>query len=259
MLVAELWICSPGGQRGAVLQGRPLLPGVQAAASERPAHRAVAQTGPHACCQLLQQGAARPSFLSACPPAFGADAQLLHAGSCVQVKQLPLVKPYLRSVQNHNNKSVNEALNNLFIIEEDFAVREPAPVLPFWCGAQRRCVSTDRCGFALHQALRTSIDAYDNFDNISLAQSLEKHELIEFRRIAAYLFKGNNRWKQSVELCKKDKLYKVQARLAPRPAGHPPAAALSESSLLHPAGCHAVRVRVQRHRAGGGAPGLVPQ
>lgn len=59
------------------------------------------------------------------------------------------------------------------------------------------------------QALRTSIDAYDNFDNISLAQSLEKHELIEFRRIAAYLFKGNNRWKQSVELCKKDKLYKV--------------------------------------------------
>ncbi|KAG9339792.1 hypothetical protein JZ751_022458, partial [Albula glossodonta] len=60
----------------------------------------------------------------------------------------------------------------------------------------------------LRSALRTSIDAYDNFDNISLAQRLEKHELIEFRRIAAYLFKGNNRWKQSVELCKKDKLYK---------------------------------------------------
>lgn len=60
------------------------------------------------------------------------------------------------------------------------------------------------------QALRTSIDAYDNFDNISLAQRLEKHELIEFRRIAAYLFKGNNRWKQSVELCKKDRLYKVR-------------------------------------------------
>uniref|UniRef100_A0A4W5PW71 Clathrin, heavy chain a (Hc) n=1 Tax=Hucho hucho TaxID=62062 RepID=A0A4W5PW71_9TELE len=95
-----------------------------------------------------------------------------------KVKQLPLVKPYLRSVQNHNNKSVNEALSNLFITEEDY------------------------------QALRTSIDAYDNFDNISLAQRLEKHELMEFRRIAAYLFKGNNRWKQSVELCKKDKLYK---------------------------------------------------
>lgn len=59
------------------------------------------------------------------------------------------------------------------------------------------------------QGLRASIDAYDNFDNISLAQRLEKHELIEFRRIAAYLYKGNNRWKQSVELCKKDRLYKV--------------------------------------------------
>lgn len=38
------------------------------------------------------------------------------------MKQLPLVKTYLRSVQNHNNKAVNEALNNLFINEEDYAV-----------------------------------------------------------------------------------------------------------------------------------------
>ena len=41
------------------------------------------------------------------------------------------------------------------------------------------------------------------------SQRLEKHELVEFRRIAAYLYKGNNRWRQSVELCKKDLLYKV--------------------------------------------------
>ncbi|XP_042765825.1 clathrin heavy chain 2 isoform X3 [Panthera leo] len=73
--------------------------------------------------------------------------------------QLPLVKPYLRSVQSHNNKSVNEALNHLLTEEEDY-------------------------------------------------QRLEKHQLIEFRRIAAYLYKGNNRWAQSVELCKKDHLYK---------------------------------------------------
>uniref|UniRef100_A0A8C9J7V0 Clathrin heavy chain like 1 n=1 Tax=Panthera tigris altaica TaxID=74533 RepID=A0A8C9J7V0_PANTA len=92
--------------------------------------------------------------------------------------QLPLVKPYLRSVQSHNNKSVNEALNHLLTEEEDY------------------------------QGLRASIDAYDNFDNIALAQRLEKHQLIEFRRIAAYLYKGNNRWAQSVELCKKDHLYK---------------------------------------------------
>jgi clathrin heavy chain len=98
----------------------------------------------------------------------------------LRVKQLPLVKPYLRSIQNINNKATNEALNNLLIEEEDY------------------------------QSLRNSIDAYDNFDNISLAQRLEKHELIEFRRIGAYLFKGNNRWKQAVELCKKDRLYKVK-------------------------------------------------
>jgi len=91
---------------------------------------------------------------------------------------LQLVKPYLRSVQALNNKAINEALNGLLIDEEDY------------------------------QGLRTSIDAFDNFDNIALAQQLEKHELIEFRRIAAYLYKGNNRWKQSVELCKKDRLFR---------------------------------------------------
>ncbi len=95
-----------------------------------------------------------------------------------KVGHLQLVKPYLRSVQNLNNKSVNEALNGLLINEEDY------------------------------NALKASIDAFDNFDNISLAQALEKHDLIEFRRIAAYLYKGNKRWKQSVELCKKDNLFK---------------------------------------------------
>ena len=43
---------------------------------------------------------------------------------------------------------MNEALNGLLIDEEDY------------------------------NALKTSIDAFDNFDNIGLAQSLEKHELI---------------------------------------------------------------------------------
>jgi len=95
-----------------------------------------------------------------------------------KTNHLQLVKPYLRSVQNLNNKAVNEALNGLLITEEDY------------------------------QGLKTSIDAFDNFDNIQLAQTLEKHELIEFRRIAAYLYKGNNRWGQSVQLCKKDNLFK---------------------------------------------------
>jgi len=39
-----------------------------------------------------------------------------------QVNQLEVVKPYLRSVQSHNNKSVNEALNNLLMEEEDYQV-----------------------------------------------------------------------------------------------------------------------------------------
>ena len=92
--------------------------------------------------------------------------------------KLALVKPYLKAVQQNDNKFVNEAYNQLLIDEGDF------------------------------RALRESIDQYKNFDNIQLAQTLEKHELIEFRRIAAYLYKGNNRWQQSVELCKKDKLFK---------------------------------------------------
>ncbi|KAI4902079.1 hypothetical protein NFI96_027316, partial [Prochilodus magdalenae] len=101
-----------------------------------------------------------------------------------KVNQLRLVKPYLRSVQSQNNRAVNEALNSLLTEEEDF------------------------------QGLRASIDAYDNFDSISLAQNLEQHELIEFRRLAAYLYKINQRWAQSIQLCKKDNLYKCSV-------GHP--------------------------------------
>ena len=57
-------------------------------------------------------------------------------------------------------------------------------------------------------SLRSSIEDYDNFDQITLAQSVEKHELLEFRRIAATLYKNNKRWAQSVKLSKDDKMYK---------------------------------------------------
>ena len=40
-----------------------------------------------------------------------------------------------------------------------------------------------------HRALRESIDLYDQHDQIALAQRIEKHPLLEFRRIAAYLYK----------------------------------------------------------------------
>ena len=40
---------------------------------------------------------------------------------------------------------------------------------------------------------------------IGLATRLEKHELLEFRRLAAYVYKKNLRWKKAVELAKADK------------------------------------------------------
>lgn len=91
---------------------------------------------------------------------------------------LALIKPYIQSVQPLNIRAVNEALNQLLIDEED------------------------------HVALRTSVDTYSEFDNIVLAQQLEKHKVMEMRRIAAHLYKRNKRWQQSVELSKLDKLYK---------------------------------------------------
>ncbi|KAJ3319704.1 hypothetical protein HDV06_006120 [Boothiomyces sp. JEL0866] len=95
-----------------------------------------------------------------------------------KTNNLPLVKPYLVSVQQTNNAAVNSAYNDLLIEEEDF------------------------------KSLRDSIDNFPNFDNLALAQRLEKHALLEFRRIAAHLYKKNKRWEKSLDLSKKDKLFK---------------------------------------------------
>ncbi|PON85444.1 Clathrin, heavy chain [Trema orientale] len=91
---------------------------------------------------------------------------------------LRLVKPYMVAVQSNNVAAVNEALNEIYVEEEDY----------------------DR--------LRESIDLHDNFDQIGLAQKIEKHELLEMRRVAAYIYKKAGRWKQSIALSKKDNLYK---------------------------------------------------
>ncbi|KAI8847627.1 armadillo-type protein [Chytridium lagenaria] len=95
-----------------------------------------------------------------------------------KTNNLPLIKPYLIAVQQANNNAVNSAYNDLLIEEEDY------------------------------KSLRDSVDHFDNFDLLSLALRLEKHELLEFRRIAAHIYKKNKRWKQSIALSKKDKLYK---------------------------------------------------
>ncbi|KAF7833783.1 clathrin heavy chain 1 [Senna tora] len=117
-----------------------------------------------------------------------------------------LVKPYLVAVQSNNVSAVNEALNEIYVEEEDY----------------------DR--------LRESTDLHDNFDQIGLAQKvhpfllsfrgkndkfellltgldktyeqIEKHELLEMRRVAAYIYKKAGRWKQSIALSKKDNHYK---------------------------------------------------
>lgn len=88
-----------------------------------------------------------------------------------------LVEKYLLQVQRENLSAVNEALNSLFISQENY------------------------------KALRDSIEAHNHFDQIALAQRLETHELMEFRRIAALLYRNNKRYERSMELSKKDQLW----------------------------------------------------
>jgi len=42
----------------------------------------------------------------------------------------------------------------------------------------------------------------------TIHEQIEKHELLEMRRVAAYIYKKAGRWKQSIALSKKDNLYK---------------------------------------------------
>ena len=90
---------------------------------------------------------------------------------------LPLIRSYLIAVQNLDIHAVNEAVHDLLIEEEDY------------------------------QTLLDVIDQYSNFDHISLASRLEKHELLAFRRISAHLYKVNKKWEDSINLSKSDKLY----------------------------------------------------
>jgi clathrin heavy chain len=59
-----------------------------------------------------------------------------------------------------------------------------------------------------YEALRKSIDTFNNFNMIALATKLSTHELLEFRRISAYVYRCNKKWSQSIELSKNDKMWK---------------------------------------------------
>lgn len=91
---------------------------------------------------------------------------------------IPLIKPFLLNVQVQNKKAVNNAINDLLIEEEDY------------------------------KTLRDSVENYDNYDPVELAQRLERHELVFFRQIAANIYRKNKRWEKSIALSKQDKLFK---------------------------------------------------
>lgn len=91
---------------------------------------------------------------------------------------LKLGQDYLKSVQKNNLSPVNEALNELFVEDEDY------------------------------EALRKSIDGFNNFNMIALASKLATHELLEFRRISAYVYRCNKKWSQSIDLSKNDRMWK---------------------------------------------------
>jgi clathrin heavy chain len=92
--------------------------------------------------------------------------------------QIALIAPFLKSVQSQNISAVNEALNEIYLENEDF------------------------------EALRSSIKEYDSFESLSLANDLETHQLLECRRIAALLYRKNKKYQKSIELSKKDDLHK---------------------------------------------------
>jgi len=114
-------------------------------------------------------------------------AKVDHARVVAQVKKighLALILPYLKSIQQQNVAAVNDAVNEMYVEGEQY------------------------------EDLRQSIEDFENFDQIGLAQKLEQHELIEMRRIASLVYKKNKRFKQAIELYKGDKMYKDAMEIA---------------------------------------------
>jgi len=91
---------------------------------------------------------------------------------------LQIGQAYMKAVQKADLSAVNEALNELYIEDEDY------------------------------ESLRKSIDKFKNFNMIGLASKLATHELLEFRRISAYVYRCNSKWSQSIELSKNDRMWK---------------------------------------------------
>lgn len=127
-----------------------------------------------------------PFYVSTAPEQLTALLQTMqpkldHSRAVAVLKKtghIDLATPYLRAVQSNNVTAVNEALNDILIEEEDA------------------------------EALQVSIDENSNFDHVALAQKLEKHELHQFRKVAASLYAKQSKFGDAVKLLKGDKLYK---------------------------------------------------
>jgi clathrin heavy chain len=91
---------------------------------------------------------------------------------------LYLAVPFLKSVQSNNNFDVNEALNEIYVEEED------------------------------PESLKNSILEFSSFDQIPLAKKIENHPLLEFRRISALVYRANKKYNESIEISKKLEFYK---------------------------------------------------
>jgi len=91
---------------------------------------------------------------------------------------LALAAPFLKSVQSANNYDVNEALNEIFIEEED------------------------------PESLRTSILKYSAYDQLTLAKKIENHPILEFKRISALVYRKNKKFAESIEISKKLNFFK---------------------------------------------------
>jgi len=90
---------------------------------------------------------------------------------------IALIAGFLESVQPQNIRAVNEALNEIYLENQDF------------------------------EKLRQSIREYDSIESLDLAIGLENHELLECRRISSLLYRKNKKYNKSIELSKKDDLY----------------------------------------------------
>jgi clathrin heavy chain len=91
---------------------------------------------------------------------------------------IALAVPFLQSVQSANNFDVNEALNEIYVEEEN------------------------------PELLKTSILEYSSFDQLTLAKKIENHPLLEFRRISALVYRKNKKFVESIDISKKLEFYK---------------------------------------------------